>query len=240
MVEYYKVGGYVRDLLLGVKSKDIDYAVEAESYNEMREDLLKKGVRIFQERPKFFSIRGSHPQYGGVDYTLCRKDGFYSDGRRPDSVESGTIYDDLARRDFTINAIALYEGAKEGWVAYIDPHKGREDIENMYLQCVGDTYERFTEDPLRILRAVRFHLTKGFILSLDIEEAFADQKLLTKLVETTAIERVYEEVYKCFLYDSWKTLMFFRYHRPLENTVFLDIGLGLSPKIPFKRDLIKS
>src|SRR6187431_1537064 len=110
MINYYLVGGYVRDEILGVQSKDIDFAVEAKSYDAMKEDILRRGMTIFQERPQFFAIRARHPQMGGVDFTLCRKDGFYSDYRHPDDVRIGDIYDDLARRDFTVNAIARKEG----------------------------------------------------------------------------------------------------------------------------------
>src|SRR4051812_40257540 len=184
---YYMVGGYVRDEILGVKSKDIDFAVEASSYEEMRDDILDKGLIIFQERPQYFSIRASHPIHGGVDFTLCRKDGFYSDSRRPDSVETGSIYDDLARRDFTVNAIAMREDG-----TYIDPHNGIQDINSMLLRCVGNTDDRFSEDPLRLLRAVRFHIVRGFTLDDEIDYVLYHSNYIDILKKVT-LERVYEE-----------------------------------------------
>ena len=225
--KYYIVSGFVRDELLGIKSKDIDFAVEAESYEAMKEDILSNGNIIFQERPEYFSIRARHPEYGGVDYTLCRKDGFYSDNRRPDSVEMGTIFDDLARRDFTVNAIAKQSGG-----AYIDPHNGRADLQDKLLRCVGIAQERFEEDPLRLLRAVRFHIVKGFQLDYAIDRELRGHGggTLDKLV-TLPIERVYEELYKCYVYDTWATMRFFNNHSQLANVIHLEMGLGLLPRI---------
>jgi len=226
MITYYKVGGCVRDELLGVRSKDIDFAVEAESYEAMRDDILSQGMVIFQERPEFFSIRARHPILGGVDYTLCRKEGFYSDNRHPDNVEVGTIYDDLARRDFTVNAIAKDENGY-----FIDPHGGSADLANNVLRCVGNTEQRFNEDPLRILRAVRFHIVRGFTLHRDIDNIlYSNVEILNKL-RTVSTERIYEELQKCFVHDSWGTLQFFRENFYLEKIIFMD-GIELRPRVP--------
>ncbi len=103
MVKIYLVGGSIRDQLLGLKSKDLDYAVEAGSYEEMR-DYIKENGKIFLETPEYLTIRAHLKNGEPADFVLCRKDGEYSDGRRPDKVTPGTLYDDLARRDFTVNA----------------------------------------------------------------------------------------------------------------------------------------
>jgi tRNA nucleotidyltransferase (CCA-adding enzyme) len=226
MVTYYKVGGCVRDALLGINSKDIDYAVEAESYEAMKEDLLSKGTVIFQERPEFFAIRGRHPEWGPVDFTLCRKEGFYSDNRHPDSVEIGTIYDDLSRRDFTVNAIALPETG-----TFIDPFHGVDDLMENILRPVGEAEDRFREDPLRMLRAVRFSIVRGFWLSENITSIFENRWDIVKTLETVSIERVYEELKQCFEKSTVDTLRFFRDYPLLKRTVFYDIGLGLTPVI---------
>ena len=105
-IRFFYVGGCVRDSLLGQKAKDIDIVCLAPSYRDMRDYLLNCGCQIFVEKPEFFTIRAKHPTLGYADFSLCRKDGFYSDGRRPDNVEIGTLFDDLSRRDATINAIA--------------------------------------------------------------------------------------------------------------------------------------
>lgn len=226
MPKYYLVGGAVRDELLGIKSKDIDFAVEADSYEEMRDDILAQGMTIFQERPEYFSIRARHPKLGGVDYTLCRKEGFYSDSRHPDDVQIGTIYDDLSRRDFTVNAVAIDNSTGE----YIDPHNGIKDIEDGVLRCVGSTEDRFTEDPLRILRAMRFKITKDFILSTDIEH-FLESYSYANLILSLPVERIYEELKKCYEGDTWETINFFKKNRFLELLIFYNLGLKLEPVI---------
>jgi tRNA nucleotidyltransferase (CCA-adding enzyme) len=187
-VKLYKVGGCVRDQLLGISSKDIDYSVEAKSYAEMREELLARGCKIYLEKPEYLTIRGKLNNED-VDFVLCRKDGAYSDGRRPDEVTIGTIYDDLARRDFTINAIAIDEDGN-----YIDPFNGRKDLEDRIIRCVGSN-DRLKEDALRILRAYRFCITKGFDLEESIkEEVFEYWSLLDNISE----ERITQELNKCF------------------------------------------
>lgn len=226
MIKYYTVGGAVRDELLGIKSKDIDFAVEAESYDAMKEDILARGYTIFQERPEFFAIRARHPEYGGVDFTLCRKEGFYSDSRHPDDVQVGTILDDLARRDFTVNAIAKGEDG-----ILIDPYHGTEDLALKVLVCVGNTYDRLSEDPLRILRAVRFHLVRGFEFDEELEISLGNYSLLEKL-RTISLERIYEELVKCYQHDTYGTMWFLREHAYLESIIFDEMGMALMPRIP--------
>ena len=155
--KFYEVGGAVRDEILNLPTNDLDYAVEAESYEAMREAVLERGGEIFLESPEYLTIRAKVPGIGPADFVLCRKDGAYSDGRHPDRVEPGTLLDDLARRDFTMNAMAVdIENGK-----LYDPHDGRKDMEAETIRCVGVAEERFEEDALRILRAIRFAITKG-------------------------------------------------------------------------------
>lgn len=223
--KYYIVGGYVRDQLLGVKSKDVDFAVEAESYSAMRQDLISKGVIIYQERENFLVIRGSHPKYGGVDYVLCRSESDYADGRRPNEVKISSLFEDQKRRDFTVNSIAQ---AEDGTL--IDPFGGQEDLKKNRLRCVGDPYVRFSEDYLRIVRAVRFHIVKGFDLQYSIQECFLEKALVSKLAQVSK-ERIYEELRKCFEHDTKKTLDFFREYSILESVIFGDCGIKLEPKL---------
>lgn len=232
-INYYLVGGAVRDELMGLRSKDIDYAVEAPSYEAMREDILARGHRIFQERPEFFAIRASHPDFGGVDFTLCRKEGFYSDNRHPDNVEVGTIYDDLARRDFTVNAIAKVsqENVPGNTVRYIDPHGGQEDLRRNLLRCVGNTRDRLTEDPLRLLRAMRFHIVRGFNLDESIRRAFFEDIDILAAVIALPTERIYEELSKCYEHNSRATQKFFRQYELFESAIFGDTKLTLVPRI---------
>jgi len=146
-MKLYQVGGSVRDILLTPNSipKDIDYAVEAESFEEMRETLIGRGFQIFLEKSEFLIIRAKCPRTNHVyDFSMCREDGVYSDARHPDTVTPCSIYTDLSRRDFTINAIAIDEDNQ-----ILDPHKGQEDIDTMTLRCVGVARDRLREDSLR-------------------------------------------------------------------------------------------
>lgn len=222
-VKLYRVGGSVRDELLGVKSKDVDYAVEAVSYEEMRDYFLKNGT-VYLEKPEFLTIRGKLNDVD-ADFVLCRKDGHYTDGRRPDSVSPGTILDDLKRRDFTVNAIAVdVEGN------YIDPHNGRDDLLiHRVIRCVGLAEERFSEDSLRLLRAVRFSLTKGLKLSRTVEECLYDKDIVG-LLSNVSVERIREELLKCFDYDTPGTLRLLYKYQLLSNIIF-SMPIKLKPTI---------
>lgn len=236
--KFYQVGGCVRDALLGVKSKDIDFSVEAESYEAMRAAIVERcggslndpedcklGGRIIKvEKPEFATIRAVDPVLGGVDFVLCRKDGTYSDGRRPDSVEMGTLLDDLSRRDFTVNAIAR---ADDGLL--VDPFHGQRDLSNNILRCVGDTERRMTEDALRILRAIRFSITKGFAFDLKLDE-FLSRKSSARLLACVSIERVREELLKCFDADTYLTLTVLENYRHIREVIF-SRNLKLTPTI---------
>lgn len=197
-MKIFKVGGCVRDELIGVKSKDIDYAVECGSFEEMREHIARIGT-IFLEKPEYLTIRAminGEP----ADYVMCRKDGYYSDNRRPDSVEPGTILDDLSRRDFTINAIAIDTATGE----YYDPFNGAADLKLGKIVCVRSS-QRLEEDPLRILRAIRFAITKNLRLDTSII-GFIQYACLSNMLRTVSIERIREELQRCFAYDTVATL----------------------------------
>ena len=212
-VKFYVVGGYVRDKLLGVESKDVDYAVEATSFENMIEAIEQRGGRIYVSHPKYLTVRA---KMDGIDadFVLCRKDGEYIDGRRPESVEPGTIFDDLARRDFTINAIAMDEGGR-----YIDPYNGIGDIGRGVIRTVGKARDRFDEDTLRILRALRFSVTKGMNLSEEIEyELIYNMGHYAIPFATLATERIREELIKMFKHDTFRSMM-------LMTQVFPSVGV---------------
>lgn len=216
-VKIYMVGGAVRDSIMGLPtSKDMDYAVEAGSYAEMRDHILASGGTIWQEREQYLTIRAKMPQLGDADFVLCRKDGFYSDGRRPDYVEIGTIYDDLARRDFTMNAIAKDVEAN----TIIDPFHGQEDILHRRIVCVGIPKDRFEEDPLRMLRAIRFSITKGFVIVVTTECCLNDSELTRKLVETVSIDRVRDELTRCFKASTYRTFLALKKYDELAHALF--------------------
>lgn len=201
MAKFYLVGGAVRDKLRGKASKDFDYTVEAESYEAMRAAILERKGEIYLETPQFLTIRAKVPLLGAADYVLARKESHYTDGRHPDNVVIGSLYDDLARRDFTMNAIAQDEDGN-----YIDPHGGREDIENRLIRCVGNPYERFNEDRLRLLRAIRFAVVLDFDFEDDTEEVIDELVNRPGAFDGVSLERIREELTKAFKYNTLRTL----------------------------------
>lgn len=225
-VRVFKVGGCVRDAFLGVKSKDIDYAVEAASFNTMREYIVSLGGKIWLEKPEYLTIRAKVGKED-ADYVLCRKDGAYSDARRPDSVEMGTIDDDLARRDFTMNAIAHQVDAPANTDPIYDPFNGVIDIERKTIRCVGDAFDRLNEDPLRILRAIRFSITKGFDIHPDTKAAMT--VLQDKIATTVSTERVKDELTRCFAFSTLRTMDALQDFKVMRDSLF-DVGaLWLEP-----------
>lgn len=237
-VKMYEVGGCVRDDLLDIASNDIDYAVEAESFDAMRDWLLEWGFTIFVETPEHFTIRAHFPKAPDVpfsdrrntshltaDFVLCRQEGPYSDGRRPDWVKPGTIYDDLARRDFTVNAMARTEDS-----GLLDPHGGRADLVTGMLRCVGNPQARMQEDSLRALRAVRFAVTKGMWWHPSLTAALRDSEL-HEMLSSVSTERKREELRKAFRHDTLETLRILHtLPYGFRAAVFTD-GLWLDPSM---------
>jgi tRNA nucleotidyltransferase (CCA-adding enzyme) len=213
-INYFKVGGCIRDRILGVRSKDIDYAVEAPSFEAMVEDIEKnRGGRIYIQHPEFLTVRAK-VEGEDADFVLCRKDGIYKDGRRPETVEPGTIDDDLARRDFTMNAIAERADG-----SLYDPHGGQHDIQIGMISCVGKAHERFEEDALRMLRAIRFSVTKGFHISSDIKNCLDDPYFIDK-IKNVSKERICDEINKCFAHDALLTLAKMHRYWQVRDVIF--------------------
>ena len=181
----YVVGGCVRDSLLGLTPHDWDLCTSA---------LPQQGMELFGEE-KCIPTGLQHgtvtvKQGGGLyEITTFRTEGTYTDGRHPDEVHFvPDVREDLARRDFTINAMAYNE--KEGLV---DPFGGQADLQSGILRAVGVPHRRFTEDALRILRLYRFAARFGF--SIDPPTAQAAQELCAHL-DCVSVERIEEELAK--------------------------------------------
>lgn len=186
--EAYIVGGSVRDVILGKTPKDYDVTTNA-TPDEI--EYIFSDFKTVNVGKKFGTIKVCLKE-GDVEITTFRKEGAYVDGRRPEWVLfSSSIEDDLSRRDFTINAMAYNE--KRG---IIDPFNGQEDISKRIIRTVGDPSERFREDYLRILRAVRFSTELNFILD---ERTFDAAKVHSKHILKVAIERIADEFYKILL-----------------------------------------
>lgn len=234
-IRIFEVGGCVRDELLGVNSKDVDFAVEAPSFAAMEAHIKGMGLKIFLSKEEFLTIRAGVPvghqlreRCKDADFVLCRKDGPTADGRRPEFVEHGTIFDDLARRDFTVNAIARDPFTGD----LIDPHGGVDDLEAKLLRFVGSAEERIKEDSLRILRGVRFSLTKG--LTLHEPWHFNSPALLAGL-PAVSTERVREEINKMFAFDTLTTLEMLEDLPNLRDAIFSRDDLSLESTMKKRR-----
>jgi tRNA nucleotidyltransferase/poly(A) polymerase len=253
-MQMYQVGGAVRDELLGVPSKDIDFTVVLspedcspgdpgvkegkpwftphDPFIVMGRMLRHQGFEIFLETPEFLTIRARFPKGSEhsrltADFVLARKESDYTDGRRPDVVVPGTLEDDLARRDFTMNAIA-----KDGEGNLIDPHGGISDIKATTIRAVGDPMERLTEDALRALRAVRFSVTKGFGIDMALEDAMESIEVLDAIRDKISDERIAVELQKMFRFNTKRAgrMLFFRYPN-LGNACFAgDVSLDATMK----------
>ena len=217
-MELFRVGGAVRDSFLGLSSKDVDFAVEAESFEAMVNGVRAMGGEVFLETPQFFTVRANVPSLGAADFVLCRRESGFTDGRRPDHVEMGTIMDDLSRRDFTVNAMAIRVSNGE----LLDPFNGQIDLSNRLLRAVGDPMERLQEDELRALRAVRFAVTKGFTLDVELAEAMRSVTL-----RGVSVERTREELNRAFMVDTLATLELLNSFPNLLNAAFNGTGLRL-------------
>jgi len=210
-MEKFLVGGAVRDSIMGIKSNDWDFSVVAPSFEAMRAELITEGFQIFVETPEFFTIRARGPKgftFGGMDFgtqtfdfVWARKDGPYSDGRRPDFVEPGTLLDDISRRDFSCNAIA-----KDSAGMLIDPFGGQEDIKRKVIRAVGDARQRIVvEDALRGMRAIRFSVTKGFAIHWNVIDVLRSDEFRLAL-RSISTERIQGELDKAFKVDTALTI----------------------------------
>lgn len=182
------VGGCVRDLLRGARAGDWDVATSARPEEVMRafRRVIPTGI---QHGTVTVHLHGSEGE-GSFEVTTLRGETTYTDGRRPDAVVFvDDIVADLARRDFTVNAIAL-DPLREGDAALIDPFDGHVDLQRKVLRAVGDASQRFAEDGLRALRAARFVATLDF--ELDPATAAAIRPALDTYRKVSA-ERVRDE-----------------------------------------------
>ena len=220
----YLVGGAVRDEILGLPCKDLDYVMIAPSFEAMKQELLSQGCKIFVEKPEFLTIRAKHPTLGCVDFACARKDGNYTDGRRPDSTAiAENLVQDLARRDFTCNALA--KSLEHGRI--LDPFHGIRDIEDRLLRAVGSARARFDEDKLRAFRAVRFAVTKNFRIDSEIGNAI--NALTPMQFDSVSTERIREELYKACRVFSARIFDLLLHDFPVLWNVLIQRGIWFKP-----------
>lgn len=234
-LKLFEVGGCVRDDLLGLPVKDVDFSVEAPSFEAMIEGLEAAGFQLIPgcTKPEFLTVRGKVPAGSPLrdrtdvaDFVMCRADGPTADGRRPEFVTPGTIMDDLARRDFTVNAIA--RRVENG--NFIDPFDGSDDLVRGILRFVGNPMDRIREDGLRVLRGFRFMVTKGLTPERDTREALVSEEA-ADMLQCVSVERVREEIDKMFRADTLEAM---RLLSTLPEATFFSIfrdGLRVMPTL---------
>ena len=182
--EAWCVGGCVRDAILGRAVNDYDIATSA-SWNDAEKAMVQAGYSVRRSGIKHGTIT-AYLQDCAIEITTYRVDGAYSDGRHPDSVEfSSRIEEDLARRDFTINAMAYHPER-----GLLDCHGGADDLRAGIIRVVGDGRARFSEDALRILRACRFASQLGFRIEAETMQAMWSNKM--RLYNISAERITYE------------------------------------------------
>ncbi len=237
--EMYEVGGKIRDELLGLKSKDVDFvAVPNETllseYTEapkmfkvLSDYLVEEKFEIFLETANCYTIRARFPKdhkYEGVaDFVMARKEIGYVSGTRTPIVVPGTLFDDLQRRDCTINAMARdIDGS------IIDFFGGVEDLKNRLIRTPLDCKITIEDDALRIFRYIRFSITKGFIISEELKTVMKSYDYESRM-NVVSEERIREELYKCFKFDTLKTIHFLNEFSGLRDYVFKNTKLWLKP-----------
>lgn len=214
MPQIYEVGGCVRDEIIGVHTNDIDFTFVLdntdqtvdEGWEEMISHLKTEGFKIFLETKDCFTVRAKFPK-GHVneglvaDFVMARKEVGYILGTRKPILELGTLEDDLRRRDFTLNALA-----KDLDGTIVDLFEGRKHLEEGILVTPLNPVKTFFDDPLRMIRALRFSITKGFEIDSEVWDAMFEPGLIEHLKKVVSKERIQGEVSKMMKHDTVSTL----------------------------------
>lgn len=182
----YLVGGCVRDMLLGKEPKDFDIVTDAPA-ETFAQDLTDSGWEVKGVGEHFLVYVASK---NGVQFEIAnfRKESGFSDGRRPDKVEVGTLEEDAARRDFTVNSI-YYDPLSD---RFIDPNNGIKDVKAKILRFIGRPHDRIAEDYLRVFRFFRFLAKLQF--EADKRSLKACREMFNEAYRQTNPERVRAEI----------------------------------------------
>ena len=189
-VKAYVIGGYVRDKIIGRPSKDIDVVVEGDGTALARRvgRRIRSNVSVFAR----FGTAMIHSAEGvEVEFVGARKESYSKDSRKP-AVSRGTLRDDQLRRDFTINALSFSLQAEDMGTVY-DPFHGLDDIHNGQIRTPLDPDATFNDDPLRMIRAIRFAAQLGFSI---VPEALESIRRNRGRMSILSPERVSEELHR--------------------------------------------
>ena len=223
-VPAYVVGGAVRDSLMGLSPHDYDLTTPATPDEIL---AIMAGKKTFREGKKFGTI-AVMTELGPVEITTFRIDGTYTDNRKPDVVTfTADLKEDLARRDFTVNAMAYSHET-----GLVDPFGGREDLQNKILRAVGDPARRFSEDALRILRAFRFMGQ----LNMTLDPALlAAAKTEAYRIESLSAERVADEMNKILLQDAPSRVLYAMEEAGILEKIFPELAptVGYDQRNPY-------
>lgn len=191
----YAVGGCVRDYILNTIPKDYDFATNAKP-EEIQEKIKSSGRKPYLIGKRFGTL-GCKIDGQMIEITTFRKETYEFGNRKPKVEYISSLTEDLSRRDFTINAMAMRLHKEK--LRIIDNYKGKEDLQKKIIKCVGNSKIRFKEDPLRILRAVRFATTFDF----QIEEKTANRiNKMSYLLLSISKERWIQEIDKILVNDN--------------------------------------
>lgn len=196
-VESYVVGGYVRDLILKRSSKDVDFVCVGSGIGLAKEVAKRLGPDAKLSTFKNFGTAAIHHNGFEYEFVGARKESYRKDSRNP-IVEDGTLEDDQNRRDFTINAMAISLN-DSNYGELIDPFDGMEDLRNMIIRTPLEPGITFSDDPLRMLRAIRFASQLHFDIEPDTFEGIVDH---VERIGIISQERITEELNKIIMCDK--------------------------------------
>ena len=190
--DLYLVGGSVRDALMGRLGHDLDFTTDARP--DDTEAILRQHTHATWDIGRAFGTIGAQIDDWVVEVTTYRADAYHPDSRKPEIVYGETLEDDLIRRDFTVNAMALHAATR----TFSDPYAGLTDIVSGILRTPFPPERSFSDDPLRMMRAARFTSQLGFTVTNEVRAAMTD---MASRIEIISAERVRDELSKTLLTD---------------------------------------
>jgi len=194
-ISVYLVGGYVRDLLLGKQLDDIDIMVDKDSFKYSKALSIKLNVNKTIDFDKFLTSRIPYKECE-IEISNARKEEYKEDSRKPINVQKTTINEDLIRRDFTINTLAMSLNS-DNFGELIDPFNGVNDLNSGLIITPADPTITFIDDPLRMLRAIRFSAQLEFIINDDTKNSITENKDRLKIVSQERITAEIIKILKC-------------------------------------------